>query len=1592
MKTTFLFKWLSLFTILILLAGGAFPGGVQRAAADDLGPAPWLAAFPENEAVEAWEWPDGASVHLAIDDPATPASPDLERDGVMAVTPWGDPRTYVRFDFAGAYDLKVGDVVSITDGVTPRQHTVLELDISGVDAVADTVAGTAYIGATVQVWPHGHDQYATLYVTATDGTWLADFSGLFNLVAGTGGRSQIVDLSGSATVVDWNAPNPRFNVRVNEDKVEAWEWPLGETLTLQVGGQEFTGVVGQTPWDPNSTLLEFYLAGQHDIQSGEMVRLANRDNTIVKETMVTGLEFAGFDLDADLMYGKAEAFSRVDVWACNPNEPCINRHVDADELGNWTADFSQPGDEPDEWITIDLHSGTWVDSQQVDADSDATMYGSTLPDINAFPVNEAVESWNWAMGATVHLAIDDPATPESPDFERDGVMAPTPWGDPRPFVRFDFAGEYDLKAGDVVSITDGVSHIEHTVLELAVTNIDFPQDTVSGTAFVGAFVQVWPHETGQQVNVTASDGTWQVDFTGIFDLGPGDGGRAQIVDAGGNITVVDWNAPNIRFDVRPNFDQVEAWEWTLGDWLTLEIDGSVFGPQEVIPAPWDPNQTYASFNLTGVYNIQPGQSVILRNSAGTMIKTTTVSLLAFTDMNAALDTVSGTAEPGSRVDVWACIYNGCFNRHVYADATGAWIADFAHPGVEGDEQDIVDLTGGTWVDSRVGDEDNDSTMYGANSPVIEAHPQYEFVNTSGWPYGEVTLTIAGGSEPYTATTYIPRNPADPYNTWVDFPLNGFDLQPGQTLTVSGGGLTRTYIVTDPLVTQFDLVNDTVSGIAVPGNAVQVCVNMPDYCINRWTTADATGNWTVSFAATSDPRDHPELYDLVQGSTGWMSEENADGNQTWALDWRAQESIPGWEQVNRDGFGSASTTIAVLEVFRNQLYVGAANWNFGARIWRTTDGSLWEPVAMLGEGNKAILDMIGFAGNLYAGTGWSEKPAEIWRSKDGVTWIPVTTDGFGLMDSNGADAFVIYSDMLYVAISDETEDGGVSILRSSTGDAGSWMPVVTNGNGDPDNFLITGFALFKDSLYAIGKNRTTGAFVWKASPDGASWTQVNPPGFGDAFQAEAISIAAFKGNLYVGTCGSYPCSAENGQIWKSSNGVDWLPVVTNGFGNGSNRDVTALYEYQGALYAVVSNIETGNQVWMTRDGTSWQQENPDGWGDPNNTWTLRGHGITAYKSSLYIASANFASGVEIWRLNALGKLPRQTWVQINQNGFGDGNNNEITRMTIHKNMLYISTDNNVTGGEMWRSADGYSWTQVNRDGFGNPDNDRLQVEGSINGYLYVGTGETPGASADLWRCAICNGSDWTLITNNGFGDPNNHLIQRVLYHNGRIFATMDNVVTGAEIWSSATGAPGSWTQVNQDGFGDSQNTGVWAASIFNGYFYVMTAQWGPPTDTGTYTGLEVWRCTVCNGSDWEQVSLDGFGDRDNFANAAYAFNGFLYVSTYHMSFNQGGQIWRCQVCDGSDWVQVVAGGFGNGNNFGGGFMIEFNAVLYAITESSFGGLEVWKTSDGVTWKMEGLPGFGNANNDKSWAGVVFKKSLFLGTRNFAEGCELWKRMP
>ena len=98
-------------------------------------------------------------------------------------------------------------------------------------------------------------------------------------------------------------------------------------------------------------------------------------------------------------------------------------------------------------------------------------------------------------------------------------------------------------------------------------------------------------------------------------------------DSDCNSTVNSWRVPNPRFDVRANIDQIEAYEWAIGDELTVTVNGQSEEPNIVDGfGSLGSQYTYVVFNLGDSVDIQPGDFVSVSN--GVITKETTVTNLA----------------------------------------------------------------------------------------------------------------------------------------------------------------------------------------------------------------------------------------------------------------------------------------------------------------------------------------------------------------------------------------------------------------------------------------------------------------------------------------------------------------------------------------------------------------------------------------------------------------------------------------------------------------------------------------------------------------------------------------------------------------------------------------------------------------------------------------------------------------------------------------------------------------------------------------------------------------------------------------------------
>jgi len=181
-------------------------------------------------------------------------------------------------------------------------------------------------------------------------------------------------------------------------------------------------------------------------------------------------------------------------------------------------------------------------------------------------------------------------------------------------------------------------------------------------------------------------------------------------------------------------------------------------------------------------------------------------------------------------------------------------------------------------------------------------------------------------------------------------------------------------------------------------------------------------------------------------------------------WEIVKNFPGWGWPGSFYVFKGALYLVSDAVYTPPDYVPALE-----QMWRTYDGQNWEQVAKDGFGTPGaygIGGMMAYKGYLYVGTR-SDLPdvgvGQIWRSKNGSVWEPVITDGFGNPKNVKVDGLMAYKGRLLAYTVNWTE--GASVY--STKDTKHWEAINEPGWGNPEYWathLASDQVIFKDTLY------------------------------------------------------------------------------------------------------------------------------------------------------------------------------------------------------------------------------------------------------------------------------------------------------------------------------------------------------------------------------------------------------------------------------------------------------------------------------------------------------------------------------------------------
>ena len=141
-------------------------------------------------------------------------------------------------------------------------------------------------------------------------------------------------------------------------------------------------------------------------------------------------------------------------------------------------------------------------------------------------------------------------------------------------------------------------------------------------------------------------------------------------------------------------------------------------------------------------------------------------------------------------------------------------------------------------------------------------------------------------------------------------------------------------------------------------------------------------------------------------------------------------------------------------------------------------------------------------------------------------------------------------------------------------------------------------VFKDRFYvSIPED---GAQLWRT--DGLTWEAVTTNGFGITQNTSISSLGIFDDHLYAVTHNQ----VTNLQIWRTTNGLDWIQVVSGGLGNPAHNSGagTQLIEFQGQLFLFSGSLSFDREVWRSTDGVAWEPVKFDEWATSRNSMSVK----------------------------------------------------------------------------------------------------------------------------------------------------------------------------------------------------------------------------------------------------------------------------------------------------------------------------------------------------------------------------------------------------
>jgi hypothetical protein len=575
-------------------------------------------------------------------------------------------------------------------------------------------------------------------------------------------------------------------------------------------------------------------------------------------------------------------------------------------------------------------------------------------------------------------------------------------------------------------------------------------------------------------------------------------------------------------------------------------------------------------------------------------------------------------------------------------------------------------------------------------------------------------------------------------------------------------------------------------------------------------------------------------------------------------------------------------------------------------------------------------------------------ADVWSSADGKSW-KLDTDAAPWGPRWFHQAVVFNGAMWVIDGAPSVGPTSTDVWRSTNGV--NWTKVA-DSTILPWHSTHLNVTTFNNEMWAV-----SGGAAY-SSTDGASWAPRSAPGaVGGVNVARGYaSLTVYGGSLwYIGGAtgiNALPADARN-DVWKSSNGVDWVQVTPSA--PFEKRLRHAAFVLNGRLWVFGGQISDGGtgsrwalDAWSTTDGVQWTEEDTDG---------LDASYLAKVVEPAAPDRVTLVGGIQRGYSNAVWQTTTgRDWTNLSVHAQfspraprGVSFNGQL--WLVGGGMSNAHTNGGPDSNEIWRSSNGSDWTRVATTGqiFSPRDGhcvvvfqNKLWVIGGWDNS--IGAGGTETRMNDVWSSS--DGVAWTKHDPAGgviFAPRVGHEV--VVFANKLwvIAGNLQNGVNSGDVWSSPDGV--TWTEVAANVLVLPRNSH--RVVDFAGEMWLTGG--GMDAGDGTETGVSDVLHSA-DGITWFQVGSGAmFPSRMRHASAV--FNGRLYVigGTDNSMYGVGailGDVWSS--ADGITWVQETAAGFTP--RWNAAFMLH-GGEMWLVGGFGLSFLnDVWRSSDGKNWRV------------------------------------------